>query len=811
MNKKVIKSLVFQKKYIFLIIFVSTVFSILFSAYLMANESREENRIIHAKNSYGDFQCAFFNVTEGQYDMIKEILDIKKLTEIKNSSFKIKEKIVQVNYLNELDIKNTYYYLVEGSFPKTEDEIVVEKSYLQELGYTSDEMLGAEIEIYNYTKELTEVKKVTGLVCIKKGYISSYDGQESSPIILANKDYYNPSKFDYLSIFITLKDTEDLLNEMQKVLQEINENEEVNNIQCAVNDELIYAEGNNFYAKQEKYKEIRIYVIIMATIILFVCFTVNNIINICVTKWNDCIKIYKLLGMNMNELVSCITLIMCISILAGGILGNIIGYLFLRLTGYLSIDMFMENVSTVIIIPWEILLIQLILECFFASILLMNKLKVLKKNTAETILNSKSGMLREKDSLHSYKVIFQTKQLNRFKYATRNCFFYKRRKIGAVLCIIVAILLTNFLNYQHKLEDYDLVDNNYDYKYFIDVKDYFKSIQEGKKDKVIKSYNEIVDLCETYNCMPNYYMTVLIDDFKLDKKLISDEYLQRLKMDVVHMQEIAGSNQITVKVALMGYSDEMIRELFKQNGIEKEQLEDGEGLMLTRTVNRDNTGSFKINSSIGKDYEFYTYYQDNNNKIKINICDMIDHISLYPKAQGNYPCIIINQNTYRNNYLKDYVTPFYLYDPPKQLVFEIERRIQGTDFLKMIKQDDEIYNARKSRQLLNAMYSTIIVTFYIVIFINIVTMMIYELELRKRDFNILSLLGINKRQQFISFIIENAIVYSIGFLGAMTIIHTLIDKLNILNIDYTGMIFITICFVINNIYSYIRLRNMKHI
>ncbi len=837
-NRMIIKSLKGKKRFLYVCFFISIIAFSLFSAYSMFYETKEQNRVDFVRQEFGDYHAAFYSVDSVEADMISENDNVDFIIETPMDACMLGENTsVLIQYMLEEEMKHTGSQLCDGRFPTGENEIAVEKWFMLQQGYTGDEILGAKL-VCTDSRGNQKTYQVTGLICERMSDNASMSSHFNYPLMIMNKTSAATDSLEFRNLYVKYKDTERMLNEMVWDIRplevyrdkkyggessgspaesngenanDVSEEDTANKIDYFVNETYTYVLGSDPLAKAEIRNRQRINHILWVVLLIFLLFSMNNVINICISKWSGIIKIHKQIGTNMISLIWHMVFLVTLYAVLGEILGIAIGYGFIRMIKDVLLN---SAVTTGVRIPWNILLGFMAAGIGIIVVIMNIKLRALYQKTSYEIQHSSGGTFCKRKRVIMYEDLFGRVIPNSFRMALRNMWFYKVRKVMMILCVSVSMLLLYLIYFQMKTENSKEADNNYNYTYRIRMQNHFSIQDKEELDIICSLYHQILELCESYDCNPQF-ADFVYEEIQLDKSLISDSYRAQMEQSVTGHTNLADSRSfVLIHAAVMACSREVIGELCRENRLDISHLEDNQCLMLGRTVNREGTYSGILNSAVGNKYKFAPY--DPEKVYELEVAGMVKDVPVYPEVMENCVCMIISEEAYLKYHENDYFEMFFLKDVPKELIEEIEHVISGTKYIILTDQEDETAVARRNRKTNNMMYLVFFLMCNAAMFLNILLIHYYEFLLRDYEFSLHGAVGISKGASYRICICEMVILYALGLLMGMAGIFAWKERIgnsavvtgnSMANGIWTGML--GICFLISLFISYIRIRRVS--
>lgn len=777
-KKVIIRSFIFNIKYILWIAMTCLFSAYLFSAYCIVQETNTYNEVENIKTDYGSYTYKLCGIEDKELKIIENDQNTESYLAIKVKSIENSGDLFDYMVITEDFFEYSNYSIVEGRFPRNKDEIMVPKWYLFQLGIDVEDMVGSEIDIKNPNTDIIEKKRVSGLVVINDDN-TSLQGVDNSNFFIFGSEYVNFDETINNVYIITsnLNNYEENLKELLSSIYDINEN----NVEYQINYTLLYACGYTNEGKLIRQQQEYIYVSIVLLIILCVGIILNNALTVCLLKWKSVLGVYKIIGADMLQIRNNILLLFLFVTNMSTILGALMGSVSIYIYGY------MNDLKEVIPFGW--LMVELVLINFVIVILLIIKLNKYTINTTQNIIFD--NRCRTHNKLNQ-KVLFCNERMGIIKFAFRNFLFYKRKKVISIFSIAICILVLFSISFQFQ-KSINTTDNNDDFAYYFQVEDYYNvaiNTSEFEIQGLINTYNQIELLCRENNCTI-YYANEYITKFDLLKKNLGNDYITALKSTASGAVELMNSsNYIKVDVAIMGYSEEMIEELAVNKDKELKALKSGEAIVLTRTTNKDGNGGNHFLSMVGEKFNLETLLFDEKlQDWKINsynIVEEVNDLSVYPQYRDNSLCVIIDIDEYNKSFNNGYISSFYLKDIDGIVLNKIQRILEGNTYIKIKNLKDEASAVKSGyiRRMILLMVILGMCCFLVVV--NIQVQNIFEFDYRKSEFELLQIIGISKKKKYAIVILETTYVFLLGIIGGLVLCKVMEYILYNLGILYTN-------------------------
>lgn len=783
------KSLCGLKRYQILFVISVMLCMFVFSYYAIMNRTTETIELEKTKKTFGSYTYYIGDLTQDKIEIIEEESNTKDFCLI--SSQETEESLLM--YVNKKFFSFTNYSIIQGEFPKNQNEILAPKWYLFQQGIEADHMIGSSITVTNPETGEKVSKKVSGLYTIQESNNGGSD-VNSIPTLIVLED--ESQKADSYDIYVELNSVTNIDNYISKLKEKLKLEEYQN---CIQNDELLNKMRATEGGQIEGRKEIAIYCFLIAAFLVFIGMVQKTLIHLCLARWKKVLSTYKLLGVNMNELRNYILYSSILQTVIGLFLGFWGGYTttYLFLKG--SLKYWEIKVPLVVNIPYEIIIIAGGILIFLTVFIVYMNMRKFSKSSAYNMLRENS-----KGSLFARNPFFKKGRYRRAKYAICNSLYYIKQKSGIILTVVLCMLLVTFLDTQFK-QSVKNVDNNDQYEYKFDVIDYFSTNSEEEIKNIKHVYEKLVNLL-TQKGKVIYYETYFSFDFKLEKELLTPEYIEKLKTDLnSYYQYLSDSSGIDSNITVMGYSPEMLQEMFGNEF----KLTDDEAIMLSRTVDNKNNNSVSISSAIGKKYKFDTclYYEKGEEQSFLvtekTVTKMTKDLLVYPPVDKETLCVLVNLDEYNHCFNNDFVNSFYIKDLNDSELSDVQDFLRGIKYIQVTNQKEELKQQKMNDAQQKFLLYMILILSNLLAGISLLLQEIHEMDIRKKDFQFLHILGISRKDCSTIVAIELAIVnfagLILGYLLSKTCLVILHEMAFIQSSDMNGFI-LAFCFILSSAY-----------
>ncbi len=749
--------------------------------YVMVYQAEKQNYITLAVEETGEYDYLFKVATKEQQSVMEKENYIKKLNVAEIEPGIVEKREVVCEYMDEDSWKNSDLHLQTGEFPKKEDEIAVEKWFLTQIGITTEDVIGTEIKIYDKDKKSYAKKRITGTITNLNTKSQEEQGTEGLPYILLNRKFHQKTgESGYRNIYVVDKQPQKAESHFETLKKKAEKKGDVN---ARFNEALYVARGygeNAIILYLTNYVMFLFLVIIMG---IFMIMMVNSVMALYMKSQKDAVSILKLVGAPIKMLSVTVRKYIGKILLAGGISGAITSVVLFHFFQYISGKYFGNSESLGTHIPFGWMGAAIVVCLFTAEYIITDKFKIIEKRTAYQVV-SEIGDDEGKGKRPHFGTLFTNRRFCKLKMAFRNIRASKWQKISLILCISFSVACVSILGAQVKRVQ-NTADNNDGYQYEIKMQDAY---MDGKIVEASCRQNNLLKICSQYHITPFLNEYQYSTGFKLKKKYLTEEYRKMLSKDVVKKQELDfGQTYVEQSIAVMGYSDEMLKELGKKNGCEIPKLKKGEGIFLQRTVNGNNTGSVALKPLTGDSFSLTGNPKTDKHgnviseDMNIKVVGSVKNACVYPDVNENYLLLIVSRDTYNDLYNESNLYSFYFTTSQQEGVQKIKEEVAGCSFIKFIDHQEEIRQTKKNYYQSLMIYSAIFVCALLGIFINICLLWIFELKTKKYERTLMNYLGISGKVQYQIFVIEITIIYLIGLIlgiaitkGIIYLLHTIV-------------------------------------
>lgn len=735
MNLIILKSFFKDKKCLFWILITGIISGIIITTYFTIQKTNYQNEINSAKKEYGSYIYAINGVN---------VKDEKQILEITDCDY----KKVFVDYKNNEDNEFKYYYaneewlnclgyrVIDGRYPVEKNEVLIPQWYMFYLDIPLDKVIGYKLQLENSITNKLEEYVISGISNENEKIVSIYFEEE-----VCDKKRIADYIFFTNRLSNIEADYENILKKMENLRWD----------DSKLNYEILWELGKLDCLKMKVFQVKIFKIAIVVMILALVNIIIYNLIAICLFKWDKYIRLYKKIGASMNIILFSMAEIIGLFLLIGYIIGFLISVV--------CCNIIYINVANVFVcIPLAelgiVLLVQILVIVYYFGCKyekyandscenLENILtrKTIKEGNVKSILNSKIPLIR---------------------LSIRNFIYYGKRKIYNILTIGISIGGLALLCVQFK-ELPNNIDNNNDFDYLVDVDSYDEIsnyIDEKEYMALINSYDKLVKLCNENNII-TYMTNYCVQDYTIQKKYLSKEYEESFKDNISDtLRWNSSEKNVELPLYVMGYSDGAIKEIFGNEF----KLKNNECIFLSRNLNYDGKGGYKIRKMLGEQVELRTNYAIDGgfSKKKYTVVKQVDDLLSYPISNNDYLCVIIKIDDFNKNFNNNHISSFYLKNLSSSYVECIEHILKGNKYVRLTDMNKELHDEKFNVYKKRIMYGMCIVLFGLFTILNIGIQTMLDVKVRRGELELLHIIGISKRKQRIIIILENMYIYVLG-------------------------------------------------
>ena len=678
LRKIAIKNLKLNKKKT-----IVTIIGILLSTSLITSiitliSSFQTSTIEYTKKIYGDYHYEFLNLPIEKLDVIKSNKNIEQYfitKNIKSTTLKYKNNLTSVKLvgLSENSINKIGLNLLEGTFPKNENEIIICEDMLN--SENLDIKIGSEITLQDTNnmlvqsdKEIVKKYKITGIASfpnqsLKKQFTKIDDTSSNSIVFSYLKNY---ELLDNVNVYVKFKDLDrrietitdildfdnniinNLQTDSQMEIEQIIINDESNKYNFIVNNNLIEQEANE-YLDQTSSMLYMISIIIIIIVIVVSVYCIKNIFNMSITER---IKEYGLLlsiGSTKKQIKYSILyegyLLGLLSIPLGLLLGEIYIYIIIKLINKVMTQNWFE-ITLIFSTNYLVILLSILLSIITIYFAERKAIKKASKFTPLDAIKNTNNFSINFNKLKDSKLLknfFGIEGILAHRNLVRNRKSYRPTIISIILSSAVCISLVSFTNYAFRVTE--LYYQKYKYNIYISG-DNYNELKKIATDPYIKSqyelsredYAYIKDIDKNYSNELKKF--VFSNNYKSDMILIEslgdEEYVRFINSLGLHYDNVKNKailldykidstkiyNKIkNIEFRLFNYEKGDIIELEKENfstkiEIAKVTKEKPMGLKnsnMAFLIVSDNFFNQYINASNSEIINSYTLYMNSNN------------------------------------------------------------------------------------------------------------------------------------------------------------------------------------------------------
>ena len=283
-------------------------------------------------------------------------------------------------------------------------------------------------------------------------------------------------------------------------------------------------------------------------------------------------------------------------------------------------------------------------------------------------------------------------------------------------------------------------------------------------------------------------------DYDIPKKCLSDKFKDSFQNSLsTIMRWDADDNMVKMSLYVMGYTDDVLKEMFGEDF----ELKDDECIFLGRNLNYDGNGGYQIKNMPGEKIRIRTDIMDDEwfYEKDYTVVKQIDNLPVYPLFENNDLCVILRWDEFKEKLYNNYISSFYIDKISDEKMNEIQHILAGNSHIRILDLEKESlereFDLNKKRLICMAG----IIVFALFTLINVLVQTIIEVKVRTKEFDLMKTLGISSLRQRILIILENSYVYIIGTVLGIAIciivdrilLHYCISKEAIITANFIGI------------------------
>ena len=779
LNKLSIKNLKLNKKRT-----ISTIIGIILSTALICAvatmaTSFKASLVQDAINQTGYYHIKLYDINDEDYESLKNNRDIGDLFRINHVGYSNLEEsqneykpYLKLYSMDEKVFEKLKFKLLEGSFPKNSDEIII-SSHIKTNGNV-DYNIGDKIKLnignrttidgkydlntgnpYNEGEEKlvdTYEKEFTVVGIIERPDYSFEDYSEAGyTVITTNMD---KGKVD---VYIALKNPIKYQTSIAELLGAVDYNEVISNTgnfkydNYYINDSVLYWEALSFSLSTMQ----MIYSVCAVVIFIIIFTSVFCIRNSFAIATTEKIKMYGMLasiGATKKQIkknvISEAMLLGIIGIPLGILSGIFAAFVLLRITNYFIGDEFFIYIDGIIFkISFLAILLSVLLG--FVTIYLSAKSsakKASKVSPIESLRNTNEIKIKNKNlkTPKIIKVLFGTGGVLAYKNLKRSKKKYRTTVISLTVSIAIFITMNSFVNYA-----FGTANNYYkDYDYNISIRENSESSLTTEDMEKISSLDNIDEKYIVYWDDKNYIKIKDLDNIKL-KNSLTEEIAINEETGEAYINETTGEPIYTGEkyssLQIMALDDESFKQYAKKIGENYEKIKYSGILCDTYTIYIAESNSYKkekvynyaVNDTIKGEYK--------ENEVSINVGATTEQMPYgYEGSSFEGGVLVVNYNEYKDK---------FDFNNNKRILIQSNNPDKLTEEINNLNLDINCTNyeeiAQSDKQYL------IIVSIFLYGFITVITLIgvtnifntiTSNMELRQKEFAMLKSVGMTKKE-----------------------------------------------------------------
>lgn len=582
---------------------------------------------------YGEYAFNLDTVDSEIYEKLNRenvVKDIVKCECIKREEVKEENTYVYSFFYENEDRFDMYgFQMMKGSFPKSQQEVIIDTDYMMNHGWDYG-IIGQKIKI-----ALSEKTSKEYTVCgiIKKFGALGDDAQYDYKFVFYKEEPKENCMYVSFKQYDNMK--QDLENIQNKLEVELYPN-------WGIYLDLGYINDTNLFQQNQQ-----IYFFIFILILVCAGFVIYNLFKMCIHDQFEKITILNLLGISKQQSLGMFLVYVFQYVIAGSIAGVIIAFGFMGVMHWV-----LYGSGTYFMQMWgQFPVMQLTISigvCFILMfiVLLPLVLKLWKLSPCALLQAQKSIMMVKLRNVQ--KAVFHQKTRHMYwnmarHYLKNDAAMHVLTVIGSAVgtCIVIIGLFYLKTNYSSFI-------GNGRMGYSIQLYEFYSKSQEIKEKEEL--YRQNLGFSPDVSLHSLYEET---QEIQVRKDKLTDSYLNYLYQDnEIKMQSIHWKKDtIDINATILGIDDIEMEALCKKNNItDFEGLKENEAIVLKSMFSvSGNEDTFY--HALAEGDELTILFNDGEREdYKLRVKQLVDEITLYPEFGEYRIVILIGKQTFEKLY-----------------------------------------------------------------------------------------------------------------------------------------------------------------
>lgn len=619
-------------------------------------KSNEQIMLDELYKTYGSYTISIEDASAiNKLDILKTDKSIVNVFPLMVKQYNYDNQKYCCYYTNEDVFSQIGVELIDGSFPKKENEIAVERSTLFEKGITSSEMIGSSISIPISSTGRKKEYIVTGIVQFSSA--STEKGEAINALLLGENSKYN-------RILIQI----DSLENYEAVLDEITTKYGIDREKCYINFDLfmvlgILTDENVLHNNTSCYAFIYI-IIFLGTII-----SLYNVLKLFINDVSKDIAIMNLIGVSKKDISASFFAYLISLLLIGIVLGLTLSFSVALPFVKVFLTQEMPLLKLMQCTRFDLLSVSIIIYIAITLIIFIPSIIKLHKFSASNLIRTNTLGYNKKTITSTHLFRFKKNNLVR-QIAIKNISSNKCNTLINIIAIAVtvSILVVGLYFVELNLQAFGY-NNDFDYKIEYDA--------EGDKEQQEEFYKSLIQR-EDIEVYSEYIARIKV---KFDKDSLNKNYIDYLSQDISDDLSFIQESQpdVNVNVIILGYNQKQIDMLCNANNIDNVTLKKNEAIILTKTIPLRGNEGFDVNVKVDSIIPLSSNTENNTGYSNIVVKACAEKLSVYPTGYYNEICVIVTEDFFRE--LTDITYPNIIYlDVEDENIETVEKELTGNDF-----------------------------------------------------------------------------------------------------------------------------------
>lgn len=644
----------------------------------------------YGNDKYGNYHAVLYNLSNEKMNSFKNESRLRKYIEFERTVVTTTDNTnFYIDAVPEDYFEFTEYELIEGTFPKTKDEICCSPSFLFQMGVPQDEFIGCNIMLGSNSYTVTGTYTTNRL--------------------------WRAYSFNHVYCFTGGPEN------INSIAFELNTFNNCDNLCFKYETQGSYCEYNmnqlaikrNTYSNREMYVPM-IFIMFVVMLSIFI-----HCLSMFITYHKSNLETYRSIGVSRYSLRKALILNIIKTLISAAIPGITISIFSSAIVKKLYSFTYLADVSSHVYKRGLSVSLILTLFAFLAYSLTSYIIIVLRvKNLSTENLRNVRAVKIKKHDITTERVTNRYIVKKHIKNSTGANFI-----TCITVCFLVCMIPMFKLYFSSVIKDEKTFEG---FDYVAEIKE--SMLADFNNDEV-KNYIDVICNPSADGCVscPIYCMSCT---FSVPKETISTEYAQLLKNNYEYNFDFNNKYSDTAKVPfiVVGITDERQKELDVKIG-------DNEAIAYRNIINNHN-------NMVGVKLENFSTIQLNE-ETTINIISVKnDYDDILPSSE-TANVLVININTYKKMFGERLIPQKIYYKVSNESINEFTALFAGKQFIKLASLD-EVRGNNRHLNVCNIISMIILLLTFVFLVINCCVSVYINIQNNIKEYAIMTALGISK-------------------------------------------------------------------